>query len=141
MLSFSLESVVYYYIEIYGPLHTGTGICTYVVLSHEYLVLPPQLWSWGGVRLLSLQACMQTASHSRYIVIFSSENMMCGPWVALFSAYWASGSLLGILDGSDGLRLHTLVAWIIAMYTSWFHLVLVTEYTCMLTLPHFNVIM
>jgi hypothetical protein len=47
---------------------------------------------------------MQTASHSRYVVIFSSENMTCGPWIALFSAYWASGSLLGILAGSDGLR-------------------------------------
>jgi hypothetical protein len=78
---------------------------------------------------------MQTASHSRYIVIFSSENMTCGPWVALFSAYWASGSLLGILAGSDGLRQVTTYShgWIIAMYTCWFHLVPVTEYICMLT--------
>jgi len=47
---------------------------------------------------------VQAASHPMYLVIFSSENMTCGPLVALFSACWASGSLLGILAGSDGYK-------------------------------------
>jgi hypothetical protein len=69
---------------------------------------PPPIMGNMSHELLSplryLQACMRTASHPRYVVIFSSENMTYGPWVALFSAYWASGSLLGIPAGSDGLR-------------------------------------
>jgi hypothetical protein len=73
--------------------------------SVEHLVrIAPSTGVLGGIWLLSLQACVQTASRPRYVVIFSSENMTCGPWVALLSACWVSGSLLDILAGSDGYK-------------------------------------
>ncbi len=73
-----------------GAEHAYESDNTYVVLSLEYLVLPPQLGVLGAYgfsisryacgRLLYLQACVRsvsvfvrTASHSRYVVTFSSS--------------------------------------------------------------------
>jgi hypothetical protein len=38
---------------------------------------------------------------ARDVAIFSSESMACGPFVALFTVWWAPGSLLGTAINSD----------------------------------------
>jgi len=49
------------------------------------------------------------ATHNRYIAIFSSENMVYGYWIALFTVWWTPGSLLDTPIGPDGHKVSTCV--------------------------------
>jgi hypothetical protein len=84
-------------------------MCTHIVRKNRYLVLTPQLGVMWGIRLLHLKACMRMASHPRYVANFSSECMVCGPWVALFTVWWTPGSLLGKPIGFDGYKVSTCI--------------------------------
>ena len=102
------------------PSRTGTCVRAYGVLGTWYWVLPPQLGVLGRVRLLLLKVLLLKVVLRTYSLSFSkwycsqgsTEYMVCGPWVALFTAWWAPRSMLGSPIGLSRYKAGTyLLTW------------------------------